>query len=138
MLSDLWRSLHSKSWLVDGPLIVLAWWAAFWLRFNLSLPQPYFDQALRTTPVALACMAAGLLLLRVPRQSWRYVSLADLRLLAAGVALGALLATAVVLGWRIDGFPRSVFLISAMSGASLAWILVMIKLLMSVTFDIFT
>ena len=127
MLSDLWRSLHSKSWLVDGPLIVLAWWAAFWLRFNLSLPQPYFDQALRTTPVALACMAAGLLLLRVPRQSWRYVSLADLRLLAAGVALGALLTTAAVLGWRIGGFPRSVFLISALlallllAGARAAW-----------------
>ena len=64
VLNDLGRSLRSKSWLVDGPLIVLAWWAAFWLRFNLSLPQPYFDQALRTTPVALACMAAGLLLLR--------------------------------------------------------------------------
>ena len=127
MLKDLARSLRSKSWLVDAPLVVLAWWVAFWLRFNLSLPQPYFDQALRTTPVALAGMAAGLLLLRVPRQSWRYVSLADLRLLAAGVALGALLTAAAVLGWRLEGFPRSVFLISALlallllAGARAAW-----------------
>ncbi|MDO5691863.1 MAG: nucleoside-diphosphate sugar epimerase/dehydratase [Pseudomonadota bacterium] len=114
MLSGLWRSLRSKSWLVDGPLIVLAWWVAFWLRFNLTVPRPYLEQALRTTPIALACMAAGLLLLRVPLQSWRYVSLADLRHLAVGVALGTLLTTAVVLGWRIDGFPRSVFLISGL------------------------
>ena len=123
----LWPHLRSKSWLVDLPLIALAWWAAFWLRFNLGVPPPYFEQALRTTPVALACMAAGLLLARVPRQSWRYVSLADLRYLAGGVALGALLTTAVVLGWRIEGFPRSVFLISALltllllAGARAAW-----------------
>ena len=127
VLIDLWRSLRSKSWLVDGPLIALAWWVAFWLRFNLSLPQPYFDQALRTTPVALVCMALGLLLLRVPRQSWRYVSLADLRHLSGGVALGALMTAAAVLGWRIDGFPRSVFLIGALltllllAGARAAW-----------------
>ena len=127
VLIDLWRSLRSKSWLVDGPLIALAWWVAFWLRFNLSVPQPYFDQALRTTPVALVCMALGLLLLRVPRQSWRYVSLADLRHLSGGVALGALMTAAAVLGWRIDGFPRSVFLIGALltllllAGARAAW-----------------
>ena len=35
MLSTLRRDLASKSWWVDAPLIVLAWWAAFWLRFNL-------------------------------------------------------------------------------------------------------
>lgn len=119
--------LRSKSWLVDLPLIVLAWWAAFWLRFNLSVPAFYWEQALRTTPVALAGMAAGLWLLRVPRQSWRYVSLADLRLLAGAVALGALLTAAAVLGWRVEGFPRSVFLISALlallllAGARAAW-----------------
>ena len=28
--------LRSKSWLVDLPLIALAWWAGFWLRFNLD------------------------------------------------------------------------------------------------------
>ena len=127
MLNELWRSLRSKSWLVDLPLIALAWWAAFWLRFNLSLPQPYLQQALQTTPLVLLCMAAGLLLARVPRQSWRHVSLADLRHMAAGVALGALLTTALVMGLRVDGFPRSVFLISAvlalllLAGARAAW-----------------
>lgn len=107
-----WRSLIvSQNWLVDLPLIVLGWWAAFWLRFNLGIPSPYRDQALVTTLPAAVCMAAGLMLLRVPRQSWRYVSLADLRQLALGVAVGGLLTIAVVMGLRIDGFPRSVLLI---------------------------
>ncbi|MDO5290278.1 MAG: nucleoside-diphosphate sugar epimerase/dehydratase [Pseudomonadota bacterium] len=127
MLTPLARSLRSASWLVDLPLLALAWWAAFWLRFNLSVPSPYFEQAVQTTPIALGCMALGLLAARVPRQSWRYVSLADLRHLAAGVALGALLTSAVVMGLRVEGFPRSVFLISAvlalllLAGARAAW-----------------
>ena len=126
-LHALRRDATSKSWLVDLPLIALAWWLAFWLRFNLGLPWPYFDHALLTTPIALGGMALGLALARVPRQSWRYVSLADLRLLAVGVALGALLTTAVVMGLRIDGFPRSVFAISAvltlvlLAGARASW-----------------
>ena len=127
MLSRLRRSLISKSWLVDLPLTALAWWAAFWLRFNLGVPWPYVGHAAQTTPIALACMAVGLALLGVPRQSWRYVSLADLRRLAAGVALGALLTTAVVMGLRIEDFPRSVILICALltlvllAGARAAW-----------------
>ncbi|MFV0679499.1 polysaccharide biosynthesis protein [Ottowia sp.] len=114
MLTALRHNLVSKSWLVDGPLIVLAWWAAFWLRFNFELPSEELRRALLTTPLALGGMALGLLLLRVPRQSWRYVSLADLRRLAVGVALGTLLTTALVMGLRVDSFPRSVFLLAGL------------------------
>lgn len=112
-----WRhGLASKSWLLDLPLLALAWWAAFWLRFNLDLPPPYFGHALQTTPIALGCMALGLALARVQRQSWRYVGLVDLRRLAAGLALGLVLTTALVMGLRIEGFPRSVFPISGLLG----------------------
>ena len=127
MLSTLRRDLASKSWWVDAPLIVLAWWTAFWLRFNLELPQPYLHHALISTPIVLACMGLGLLWVQVPRQSWRYVSLADLRHLAGGVALGALLTTAVVMSLRIEGFARSVFPLSALlslvllAGARATW-----------------
>ena len=114
MLSTLRRSLVSKSWLPDLTLTALAWWGAFWLRFNFEVPPEYFVQAWQTTPLALLCMACALALARVPRQSWRYVSLADLRQLAGGVALGALLTMALVMGLRVDGFARSVFPISAL------------------------
>ena len=58
-LHALRRDATSKSWLVDLPLIALAWWLAFWLRFNLGLPWPYFDHALLTTPIALGGMVLG-------------------------------------------------------------------------------
>ena len=127
MLTTLRRHLFSKSWLVDLPLIALAWWLAFWLRFNLSIPDSYLGLAARTTPLALLGMALGLALRRVPRQSWRYVSLSELRQLTVGVALGAVLTTAVAMGLRIDDFPRSVLPISAvlalvlLAGARAAW-----------------
>ena len=127
MLTAWRRSLVSKSWLVDLPLIAWAWWLAFWLRFNLDISWPYQVQAAQTVPIALLCMALGLALRRVPRQSWRYVSLSELRQLAVGVALGTLLTTAVVMGLRIEDFPRSVLLISALltlvllTGARAAW-----------------
>ncbi len=122
-----WRSLASKSWWPDLALTALAWWSAFWLRFNLDVPAVYVEQALRTTPLALLCMGVGLALARVPQQSWRYVSLTDLRQLAWGVLLGAVLTTALVMGLRTDGFPRSVFVISALltlvmlAGARASW-----------------
>lgn len=106
------RSVHSASWLLDVPLAALAWLAAYWLRFNFDVPADERAQALFTLPAALGCMAVGLLAARVPCLSWRFVSLADLRRLAAGVALGTLLQTALIMGLRVDDFPRSVLLIS--------------------------
>ena len=114
MLSTLRRTLVSKSWLPDLALIALAWWGAFWLRFNFDVPPEYAQQAWQTMPLALLCMAGALALARVPRQSWRYVTLTDLRQLAGAVALGALLTMALVMGLRFDGFARSVFPISAL------------------------
>jgi len=108
------RNAASKSWLPDLPLTALAWLAAFWLRFNFDVPADYRAQAWLTLPIALVCMALGLVLLRVPRQSWRYVSLADVRRIAAGVLLGQVLTTAAVMGLRVDGFPRAVFPIAAL------------------------
>lgn len=127
MLSTLRRTLVSKSWLPDLALIALAWWGAFWLRFNFDVPPEYAQQAWQTMPLALLCMAGALALARVPRQSWRYVTLTDLRQLAGAVALGALLTMALVMGLRFDGFARSVFPISALLtlvllvGARAAW-----------------
>jgi FlaA1/EpsC-like NDP-sugar epimerase len=127
MLKALLHQLRSKSWLPDLLLIALAWLAAFWLRFNFELPSEEWQRALRTLPLALLCMAVGLLSLRVPRQSWRYVSLGDLRRLTLGVGLGSLLTVALVMGLRVEGFPRSVFVIGgvlsllALAGARAGW-----------------
>lgn len=95
--------------LADLALVALAWWAAFWLRFNFEMPDEYLDMALATMPWAVGCMALGLAVARVHRQAWRYVGLADLRQLAWGALLGTLAATAGIMVMRYPGFARSVF-----------------------------
>ena len=95
--------------LADLVLVGLAWWSAFWLRFNFEMPGEYQDMAFATMPWAVICMVLGLGAARVHRQAWRYVGLADLRQLAGGVLLGTLAATAAIMVLRYPGFARSVF-----------------------------
>ncbi|MDR0458210.1 MAG: SDR family NAD(P)-dependent oxidoreductase, partial [Burkholderiaceae bacterium] len=114
LTTGLVRSVASKSWLPDLSLTALAWLASFWLRFNFDIPPDYRGQVWLTLPIALVGMALGLTLLRVPRQSWRYISLGDARRIAGGVLLGELLTIAAIMGLRVDGFPRAVFPIAAL------------------------
>ena len=62
IVSRLRRALTSKSWLPDLALIALAWWAAFWLRFNLGLPSPYVTDALVTSPLVPCCTVNGMVM----------------------------------------------------------------------------
>lgn len=96
---------------VDACLVSIAWWAAFWLRFNLDIPDDYLGIASRGAPWAVAATLAGLVGARVYRQVWRYTGLPELRQLALGVLLGGVLSAAVVLMLRITDFPRSALLL---------------------------
>ena len=96
---------------LDLLLTAAAWWTAFWLRFNLEIPDEYQGIALEGAPWAVATMLAGLLGARVYRQVWRYTGLPELQQLALGVLLGTVLSAATVLMLRIADFPRSVLLL---------------------------
>jgi FlaA1/EpsC-like NDP-sugar epimerase len=98
-------------WLVDVVLVYLAWWAAFWLRFNFDIPDEFNILAWRGTPLVIVCFALGLGIARVYRQVWRYIGLPELRQLGWGVLLGGLFSAAAVLMMRYSGFPRSVLLL---------------------------
>jgi len=89
------------------PLVLLAWWAAFWLRFNLDIPPEFEALAVQTTGWVLPCYALGLLISRVYRHVWSYIGLPELRQLGAGVLLGGLISAAVLLMLRFPNFPRS-------------------------------
>ena len=97
--------------LIDLLLVGLAWWVAFWLRFNLEVPAEFVGLAFESTPWVVAAFAAGLFSTGVYRQVWRYIGLHELRQLAIGVALGSVLATAAILMLRLPNFPRTVFLL---------------------------
>jgi len=99
---------------IDLALVLLAWWAAFWLRFNLDLPEEFATLALISSPWCLLAYGAGLAFARVYRQVWRFIGLPELRQLAAGVLFGAGLTAAAVLMLRLQSFPRSVLLLQPM------------------------
>jgi FlaA1/EpsC-like NDP-sugar epimerase len=95
----------------DLALVLLAGWAAFWLRFNFDIPGEFYRLALLAAPWSVAAYGVGLVLSRVYRQVWSYIGLPELRQLATGIMLGALLTTAAVLMQRMPSFPRSVLLL---------------------------
>ncbi|MBP9930996.1 MAG: polysaccharide biosynthesis protein, partial [Rhodoferax sp.] len=92
-------------------LVLLAWWAAFWLRFNLDIPPEFDALAVQTTGWVLPCFALGLVFSRVYRHVWSYIGLPELRQLGAGVFLGGLISPAVLLMLRFPNFPRSVLVL---------------------------
>lgn len=112
---------------VDLALGLAAWWAAFWLRFNLDVPPEFARMARDASPWCLLGLAAGLGVRRVDRQVWTYIGLAELRRLAGGVFLGAVFTAVAVLILRVPDFPRSVLLLwpilafLAMGGLRAAW-----------------
>ena len=99
---------------VDLVLIAIAWWLAFWLRFNLDTPDEFQAMMVQTLPAPLLAYAISLTGWRVYRHIWRYTSVAELMRLVYGVAVGGLLAAAVVLMLRVPYFPRSVLLLHPM------------------------
>ena len=99
---------------VDLALVLAAWWLAFWLRFNLEIPEGFGSLALHAAPWCLVGYAAGLTATRAWRHVWSFIGLPELRQLGLGIALGAAITAAVVLAMRYPYFPRSVLVLQPM------------------------
>jgi FlaA1/EpsC-like NDP-sugar epimerase len=96
---------------IDLLLVLLAWWAAFWLRFNFEPPGEFIALGVGASPWSLLAYGIGLAIARVYRQVWSYIGLAELRQLAGGIAAGAVLTAFAVLALRLPHFPRSVLVL---------------------------
>jgi FlaA1/EpsC-like NDP-sugar epimerase len=106
----------------------IAWIVAFWLRFNLDVPQDYQQIMLERLPWVVAIHAAAFWALGLYRGLWRFASLPDLKriLIAAGIAA---LAVPAILGMARIGLPvpRTVYvlapllLVLLMSGSRIAY-----------------
>jgi FlaA1/EpsC-like NDP-sugar epimerase len=96
---------------LDLALGLLAWWGAFWLRFNLEVPPEFALLAQRSSLWCVAGLALGLVVTRVDRQVWTFIGLAELRQLTTGVLLGSVFTAVAVLMLRLPNFPRSVLLL---------------------------
>ena len=106
----------------------LAWCAAYWLRFNLDVPEDYLRAMLGQLPYVIGVHVVIFWLLGLYRGLWRYASLPDLQRILFAVGLGAL-ATPSLLTLLAQSalVPRSVYVIApmllagVMSGSRLAY-----------------
>lgn len=96
---------------LDIALVVLAWWAAFWLRFNLDIPPQYLLVFLKTVLLATGSFAVGLLAFGVHHQLWRYTGMPELGKLGFAIFTGSILSGALIMGIGFDSFPRSALLL---------------------------
>lgn len=95
----------------DLIMIPLAWFGAFWLRFNLeAIPQVHLDQALKVFPILVFIQAVAFWYFGLYRGVWRFASMADAVRITKAVAVGmALSGLAIFLATRLVHIPRSVF-----------------------------
>lgn len=90
----------------------LAWSVAYWLRFNLDIPEPYWTQMWRTLVLVVALEAGVFWIFGLYQGVWRYASLHDLRRIVAAVLLSAILVAAALFMLRqAEPVPRSILLL---------------------------
>ncbi len=94
----------------DLAMIPLAWFGAYWLRFNLGpVPEEYLYAAVTLLPVVLAIQGAMFWLQGLYRGVWRFASMPDLARIAKAVAFGVgLTAVALFTLTRMEGVPRAI------------------------------
>jgi FlaA1/EpsC-like NDP-sugar epimerase len=90
----------------DGALIALAWWLAFWLRFDHGVPSKYDSLFRDTIAIAVAIKLAIFILFGFYNRWWRYVSTRDMWGAARGVSVACLVSDLVIYFARpVPGFP---------------------------------
>jgi FlaA1/EpsC-like NDP-sugar epimerase len=112
----------------DAGVAVLAWFGAFWLRFNLSVPDDVFPHMLSIGVWIVAIQTAIFWSFGLYRGIWRYASLHDLKRIIGAVAVAGLSLSLIILLFRAhQQIPRSVLIIDpillllAMCGSRLAY-----------------
>lgn len=115
-----WRTL--LAFLHDLSACVLAWFAAFWLRFNFDIPPSYVTLAFESLPWVVVLHVGTFVGFGLYRGIWRFASLPDLRRIVAAAGISAIAVPAFMFMLQMP-VPRSVFviapvfLISAMGGS---------------------
>ena len=112
----------------DTGAAVLAWVGAFWLRFNLVVPDDMLANMLYVGAWVIPVQAAIFLSFGLYRGIWRYASLHDLKHILGAVAIAGLSIPLIIVLFRVQSpLPRSVLLIDPilllmfMGGSRLAY-----------------
>jgi len=90
-----------------------AWWAAYWLRFNLEIPNPYLEQFKQSVFWIVTLQAASFCGFGLYRGIWRYASLNDLKRIVGAVVVAAAILPLAIYMLRMETLvPRSVLLLN--------------------------
>ena len=93
-------------------LITGAYFLAFYIRFEFSLPSPHFKVFINTFLCVILIKSVVFYLFRLYEGLWRYVSIYDVsQILKANVIATSAFFLFMMVSYRLRGFPRSVFLI---------------------------
>jgi len=95
----------------DVGAVALSWILAYWLRFNLELPEPYDAQAVDSLLWVVPLYAALFFVSGLYRGIWRFASLPDLKRIILAVTAGALAVPAILFMLQLV-VPRSVLVMS--------------------------
>lgn len=95
----------------DAVAVVLAWLAAYWLRFNLDISPQHWQTALSISPWLVLGYALVFRLAGLYRGIWRYASLDDLKRILLAVGVAALIAGAALPMIQAGLVPRSVLIL---------------------------
>lgn len=96
----------------DVFLTVISYWFAFLLRFNFSIPEPFYQKMLVSIPVLVVIRLFSLFFFGLYSGMWRYASISDLaRILKAITVSSVLFIAYMTFFYRLVDFPRSVFII---------------------------
>jgi FlaA1/EpsC-like NDP-sugar epimerase len=105
-----------------------AWVLAYWLRFNLEIPDEHYDIMISKLPLVAGMHGAVFLALGLYRGLWRYASVPDMQRILMAVGFAAMAVPALMAFVHFGGpAPRSVYLLTplllviAMGGSRLAY-----------------
>ena len=108
--SALYSYIRAGVFLHDVLMIPVAWYLAYWLRFNLgTIPENSLQVATLMLPVVVLCQSFSYFVFGLYRGIWRFASLYDFIRIGKSVYVGALIATLLI--FAITGMqhvPRSV------------------------------
>jgi UDP-GlcNAc:undecaprenyl-phosphate GlcNAc-1-phosphate transferase len=100
--------------LIDSILISCTFACAFIIRFD-GLPPEYFPAIVQALPLLLPLKLGLFFYFGLYRGLWRYVGMQDLLNILKAVTLGSLVSVVLmVMVFRFEGYPRSVFVIDWM------------------------
>ena len=95
----------------DVAIIPLAWFAAYYMRYNLGkIPHVYFLHALIALPLLIVIQGFFYWFFGLYRGVWRFASLPDLIRIIKAVFVASVVSLLIVFLWsRLHDMPRSIF-----------------------------